>query len=319
MKTLRVAVLAFDGISLFHLSVPGLVLGAVPPGTTGPRYQVDYCAMRPGPVRSDQGLVIQVEHGLELMGNADIVIVPAWTGPDDATPAEVVQALQAAFIADKMIVGLCLGAFVLGDAGLLDGREATTHWVAREHFAKKFPLSHFRPEVLYLEDENIITSAGTVAAIDCCLKLVRDRQGAEIANRTARLLVTPPQRPGGQAQYIERPVPQRVSEDRLSETLSWAREHLVDGLNVEVLADVAKMSRRTFTRRFKDATGTTVSTWLSAERVARAQALLETTDLSIERIASEAGFSTPLTLRQQFNAHLGASPSEYRQMFRSIQ
>ncbi|RMP09882.1 hypothetical protein ALQ30_200514 [Pseudomonas syringae pv. persicae] len=213
------------------------------------------------------------------------------------------------------MVGLCLGAFVLGDAGLLDGKEATTHWAAREEFARRFPYVRFRPEVLYVSDGNIMTSAGTVAAIDCCLHLIRQRLGADVANRTAKMLVTPPHRQGGQAQYVERPVPQLSSETHLSDVLAWARMNLISDLSLDVLAERAKMSRRTFTRRFRETTGSTVSRWLNAERVVRAQALLETTDLPIECVADEAGFGTPLSLRQQFAVHLGTSPSEYRRMF----
>lgn len=313
--TARVAVLAFDGVSLFHLSVPGMVLGPVEVSPGQPQYVIEYCAEAPGMVESDQGIGIAVAHGLELMEAADIIVIPAWKDPLVSASPQLVEALRNADAQGKFIVGLCLGAFVLGYAGLLDNREATTHWIARDLFAQRFPEAHFRPEVLYVHADNIVTSAGTVAAIDCCLHLVRQRHGADIANRTAKMLVTPPHRQGGQAQFIEQPVPQLASEARLSEVLSWARQHLAQSLDVDSLAEVARMSRRTFTRRFRDATGTTVSKWLNAERVARAQQLLETTDLPIECIAGEAGFGTPLSLRQQFNAHLGTSPSDYRKMF----
>ena len=315
MPAVRVAVLAFDGVSLFHLSIPGIVLGGVEgaPGTL--QYEVMYCAEAPGRVRSDQGIGIDVPHGLELMQTSEVIVIPAWSDPAVSASAQLVQALQSANAQGKLIVGLCLGAFVLGDAGLLDGKEATTHWIARECFAQRFPKVHFRPEVLYVNAGNIMTSAGTVAAIDCCLDLIRQRHGADVANRTAKLLVTPPHRQGGQAQYVEQPVPQLASEARLSDVLVWARANLTHDLSLDSLAEVARMSRRTFTRRFREATGSTVSKWLNAERVARAQQLLETTDLPIECIAGEAGFGTSLSLRQQFSAHLGTSPSDYRRMF----
>lgn len=316
MTPIRVAVLAFEGMSLFHLSVPGTVLGALN-GEGAIRYDVRYCAPVPGLIRSDQGLAVEVPDGLEAMKKADIVIVPAWSDPQHIVPAALVDALQRANAKGKLIVGLCLGAFVLGEAGLLDGREATTHWMAREAFARRFPTTKFRPDVLYVTDGNIITSAGTVAAIDCCLQLVRDRHGANVANHAARLLVTPPHRQGGQAQYIEQPVPELASETRLPGLLEWARENLSEPLSVDVLADVAHMSRRTFTRRFREATGTTVTQWLNAERVTRAQLLLETTDMPIEAVAGEAGFGTPLGLRQQFAAQLGTTPSLYRRTFRA--
>lgn len=315
MSSIRVAVLAFNGVSLFHLSVPGMVLGTAQSGHDEPRYDISYCAESPGTVSSDQGIGLEVAHGLELMEASDVIVIPAWGDQSIVASASLVKALQLANAQNKLIVGLCLGAFVLGDAGLLDGKEATTHWAVRDEFAERFPEARFRPEVLYVTDGNIMTSAGTVAAIDCCLHLIRQRLGADVANRTAKMLVTPPHRQGGQAQYVERPVPQLSSETHLSDALAWARMNLSHELSLDVLAQVAKMSRRTFTRRFREATGTTFSKWLNAERVVRAQALLETTDLPIECVAGEAGFGTPLSLRQQFGVHLGTSPSEYRRMF----
>lgn len=315
MQSIRVAVLAFDGVSLFHLSVPGMVLGTAQSAPGEPQYEVSYCAETPGMVTSDQGLDLAVAQGLELMEASDVIVIPAWADPSVAASAQLVNALQLANTQGKLIVGLCLGAFVLGDAGLLDGREATTHWAGRDEFAQRFPAVRFRPEVLYVSDGNIMTSAGTVAAIDCCLHLVRQRLGAGVANRTAKMLVTPPHRQGGQAQYVEHSVPQLSSETHLSDVLAWARVNLASDLSLDVLADRAKMSRRTFTRRFRETTGSTVSKWLNAQRVVRAQELLETTDLPIECVAGEAGFGTPLSLRQQFGVHLGTSPSEYRRTF----
>ena len=315
MSSLRVAVLAFDGVSLFHLSVPGMVFGVAKDAPELPRYEVRYCAASPGAVRSDQGITIEVPDGLEAMRHADIVIVPAWSDPRQPASAEIIDGLRQSHARGALVVGLCLGAFVLGDAGLLDGREATTHWLARDVFAQRFPYSHFRPDVLYVSDGTIITSAGTVAAIDCCLHLVRQRHGADVANRMARLLVTPPHRQGGQAQYIEQPMPQLPSESRLPGVLEWARERLAEPLSLDTLADSANMSRRTFTRRFRETTGTTFIKWLNAERVARAQQLLETTQMPIDCIASEVGFGTTMSLRQQFAAQLGTTPSAYRRTF----
>ncbi|CAM3769547.1 HTH-type transcriptional regulator CdhR [Pseudomonas reidholzensis] len=315
MQSIRVAVLAFEGVSLFHLSVPGVVLGTAQSAPGEPHYEVSYFAETPGMVNSDQGIGLAVTHGLECMEDAEVIVIPAWGDQSVTACAPLVKALKSADAQGKLIVGLCLGAFVLGDAGLLDGKEATTHWAARDEFARRFPEVRFRPDVLYISDGNIMTSAGTVAAIDCCLHLVRQRLGAEVANRTAKMLVTPPHRQGGQGQYVEHPMPQLSSQTHLSDVLAWARLNLSSDLSLDVLADKANMSRRTFTRRFREATGSTVSTWLNAERVVRAQALLETTDLPIECIAGEAGFGTPLSLRQQFGVHLGTSPSEYRRTF----
>lgn len=314
MSCVRVAVLAFEGVSLFHLSVPGMVLGA-DNGSDQINYEVRYCTQTPGQIRSDQGMNIEVPHGLEAMNEADIIIVPAWSDPQIPASTGIIRSLQQAHEQGSVIVGLCLGAFVLGDAGLLDGREATTHWASRDLFARRFPRARFRPDVLYVDDDNVFTSAGTVAAIDCCLHILRQRHGYKTANHIARLLVTPPHRPGGQNQYIERPVPKLLDNNRLPGVLEWARENLAEPLSLDTLAGVANMSRRTFTRRFREITGTTVTKWLNAERVARAQQLLESTDMSVERITAEVGFGTSLALRQQFSAQLGTTPSNYRRNF----
>lgn len=316
MQPVRVAVLAIDGVSLFHLSVPGIVFGVQPPPTGLPPYEVGYCATRPGRVRCDQGMAVDVPRGLDAMVGADIVVVPAWNHPERIAPLALTDALRQAHARGAQVIGLCLGAFVLGDAGLLDGRSATTHWACRELFARRFPKTHFLPDVLYVGDDQVMTSAGTVAAIDCCLHILRLRHGADVANRVARLLVTPPHRQGGQAQYIEQPVPALPSETRLPGVLEWARAHLSQPLSLDAMADVARMSRRTFTRRFREATGMTVNQWLSAERIGRAQQLLETSDMSIEQVAAEAGFGTSLSLRQHFAKQLLTSPSAYRRTFR---
>lgn len=313
---LYVAVLAFDGSSLFHLAVPGKVFGAARNPNGSPAYEVRHCAVNPGLIRTGDGVEIRVDDSLDVLARADIVVVPAWSDPDAQVPEALAQTLRAAHAEGKMIVGLCLGAFVLGDAGLLDGRQATTHWMAREAFVQRFPSAVFRPDVLYVEDGNIVTSAGNVAAIDCCLNLVRTRYGAEEANRMAQILVTPPHRQGGQLQYIERPVPQFPCQSKLPGVLEWALAHLAEPLTLDRLAGVAHMSRRSFTRHFREATGMTVTRWLNAQRVVRAQQLLETTDLPVERIAHEVGFGTALSLRQQFATQLGVTPADYRRSFR---
>ena len=204
---------------------------------------------------------------------------------------------------------------MLAEAGLLDGRSATTHWSYAARFAKRYPQVRLNPDVLYIDDGDILTSAGTVAGIDCCLHLLRERLGAEVANRVARRLVVSPHRQGTQAQFIEQPLPARTT-DRLGGTLQWAAARLGQALSLDTLAAHALMSRRSFTRHFRAATGTTVNQWLVAQRVAMAQRLLETSDLAVERIAAACGFGSTLSLRQHFAAQLGTSPALYRRAFR---
>lgn len=312
----RIAVLAFEGVSLFHLSVPGLVFGRDRSDVGLPRHDVVVCAERPGPRATIDGLTVDIPHGLEAIESADVVIVPSWATPETIAPVRVTDALVAAHARGATVVGFCLGAFVLGDAGLLDGLPATTHWGWRGMFAERFPTARFQPDVLYVDTGRVVTSAGTVAAIDCCLHLVRRAYGAEVANRIARRLVTPPHRDGGQSQYIEQPVPERVSDDRLAAVIEWVRGHLHEPLSIDTLANMALMSRRNFTRRFREAVGTSAQRWIATERLRLAQRLLETTDLTIDQVADAAGFGTSLSLRQRFAEDVGMSPSAYRRSFR---
>lgn len=227
-----------------------------------------------------------------------------------------IDALVAAHARGATLVGLCLGAYVLAATGLLDGRCATTHWASVEHFKTRFPSVEVNADVLYLDDHGLLTSAGTAAALDCCLYLLRKHWGAEIANRVARRLVMSPHRQRGQAQFIEQPVPANRRDTRLGELLDWTRATLHLPHTLDSLADKAMMSRRTFTRHFRLLTGTTVSGWLLTERLALSQRLLETTDHPIAAIASLAGFGSQVSLRQHFSKALGVSPMHYRQAFR---
>jgi transcriptional regulator GlxA family with amidase domain len=244
------------------------------------------------------------------------VVVPSWRDPHEPAPEALRQALRRAHANGARLVGLCLGTFVLADAGLLDGRPATTHWAALDAFARCHPRVRLEPDVLYVDDGELLTSAGTAAGIDCCLHLIRREHGAEVANRIARRLVVAPHRQGGQTQYIEQPLPADPGDDRLRAVLAWALEHLDQRLGVDELASRALMSRRTFTRRFRRATGASVGDWLAHQRLARAQRLLETTDRPLDHIAAEAGFGSAVSLRQRFGAALGTSPSAYRRSFR---
>ncbi|QWP76556.1 helix-turn-helix domain-containing protein [Lysobacter sp. K5869] len=311
----RLAVVAFDRISPFHLSVPCLVFEQRGDPAL-PAFDLRVCAAEPGPLRVRAGFGISADHGLKSLAWADTVIVPSWRDGDERPPEALLRALVRAHERGARIVGLCLGAYVLAEAGLLDGRRATTHWMWSEHFGARYPKVELQRDVLYVDDGRITTSAGTAAALDCCLHLVRRAHGADIANRLARRLVVAPHRQGGQAQYIEQPLPATARDDRLGEVLAWALAHLDRPLSLDALAERALMSRRTFTRRFRDATGTTVGQWLAGQRLAHAQRLLETSDRGLDAIAGDTGFGTAASLRQHFAARLGVSPSAYRRGFR---
>ncbi|MCW0390321.1 MULTISPECIES: helix-turn-helix domain-containing protein [Xanthomonas] len=316
MSPHRLAVVAFDRISPFHLAVPCQVFEARP-DTDLPAFDLRVCAAEPGLLRTDAGFAIQVQHGLEALDDADTVIVPSWRDAAEPAPAALCQALRRAHAAGAQVVGLCLGTFVLADAGLLDGRPATTHWAALARFAQRHPQVRLQPDVLYVDDGDVLTSAGTVAGIDCCLHLVRRRHGADVANRIARRLVVAPHRQGGQAQYIEQPLPASRRDAQLGPTLDWMLQRLDQPLRLDALAAHARMSRRSFTRQFRQVTGTTVVQWLAHQRLVRAQQLLERTDLPLERIAADCGFGSAGALRLQFTRDLGLPPSAYRRGFRA--
>jgi transcriptional regulator GlxA family with amidase domain len=311
MSAHRIAVVAFDQITPFHLSVPCLVFGDL-----AELYELRVCAADAGRLSTTAGFAVQVEHGLETLAWAQTVIVPSWHDPEERPPQALLDALVAAHARDARLVGLCLGAYVLAEAGLLDGLRATTHWAWAKDFAERYPRVTVDADVLYLDDGGVLTSAGTAAGIDCCLHLLRQQHGAELANRVARRLVVPPHRQGGQAQFIEQPLPATSRDDRLAGLLDWVRAHLELPHTLDSLAERALMSRRTFTRHFRQLTGMTVGDWLLAERLALGQRLLESTEQSVEVIATLAGFGSPVSLRHHFGRAFGVSPSAWRQTFR---
>ncbi|MGM8061175.1 helix-turn-helix domain-containing protein [Vogesella indigofera] len=313
MSEIRVAVVAFDHISPFHLSVPCVVFGENQ--LQAPAYRLQVCAAEPGALTTSAGFGLTLPAGLEALQQADVVIVPSWRDPAETAPAPLLAALQAAHARGARIVGLCLGAYVLAQAGLLDGRRATTHWAYAEDFARRFPAVTVDADVLYLDDGPLLTSAGTAAGLDCCLHLLRQLSGAEAANSVARRLVTPPHRQGGQAQYIEQPLPVSAGGGRLAGLLDWVRANLDQPHSLDSLAARALMSRRSFTRHFRQLTGGTVHAWLLAERLALCQRLLEAGSLPVERIAQQAGFGSPASLRLHFRKAFGVAPSEWRQTF----
>ncbi|MDR6491897.1 transcriptional regulator GlxA family with amidase domain [Paraburkholderia terricola] len=313
-----IAVIAFDRISPFHLSVPCVVFGEERSGGDLPDFDFRVCAAESGTLTTTAGFTIAVTHGLAALADAHTIIVPSWRDPDEPPPAALLDALRAAHARGAQLVGLCLGAFVLAAAGILDERPASTHWAWADDFARRYPRVRLDPDVLYVDDGNVLTSAGTAAGLDCCLHVLRKICGARAANYVARRLVVPPHRQGGQAQYVQQPMPPNLRGDRLAGLLDWVSGNLDAPHTLHTLAERALMSRRTFTRRFRLATGTTVGAWLLAQRLARAQQLLESTDESVERIAAIAGFGSTASLRQHFAQAFRTSPSAWRREFRGV-
>ncbi|HBH64171.1 MAG TPA: AraC family transcriptional regulator, partial [Erwinia persicina] len=314
MSALTVAVMATAGFSPFHFSVPCIIFGQSMPQPD--LFRVAICAEKPGVVLSDIGLSINVEQGLALLDQADIIIIPYWNNPDERPSQALLEALRKAWQRGAEVVGLCLGTYVLAYAGLLDGHRAATHWEFEKDFTERFPAVHLDSNSLYTSDERLITSAGTAAGIDCCLNIIRDHYGSAVANRVARRMVVPPYREGGQAQFIERPVPVSTRDSKINELIEYLRRNLDKPHDLDSLAGFVSMSRRTLTRHFSRATGTTPGEWLNAERLQRSQELLETTNRSIESVSALSGFQSPISFRQSFKAKFSVSPGEWRRAFR---
>jgi AraC family transcriptional regulator, transcriptional activator FtrA len=305
-----------DYLPVFEMAVPCEVFGVDRPEIEGWPYEHVVAAVRPRPMPAGNGLVITPQAGLEALDRADTIVVPGWRVPDRYVEPELVEALRAAHARGARLVSVCSGAFALAATGLLDGKRATTHWMYAEELAERHPRISVDPAVLYVDEGRILTSAGTAAGIDLCLHLVRRDLGADAANAVARRMVVPPHRDGGQAQFVQMPVPEGADDDVLGPVLAWMAEHLDEALTVEDLAARAHVSPRTFARRFVEVTGTTPIQWLLGQRILRARTLLETTDLPIERIAHACGFSTGAGLRSHFQRLVGASPVAYRRTFR---
>ncbi|ANC40969.1 AraC family transcriptional regulator [Hafnia alvei] len=313
MPSLSVAVVATPGVSPFHFSIPFMIFGrAVEPDL----FNVSICAEEAGPVRSDMGFTIDVPHGLELLRIADIIVIPYWNHPDEKPSERLLIGLRDAWHRGAEIVGLCLGAYVLAYSGLLDDRRAATHWEFEQDFRNRFPCIRLDNNALYTTDERLITSAGTAAGIDCCLNIIREHYGSQAANHAARRMVVPPYREGGQAQFIEHPVPTNTRDEKINELLDYIRSNLARPHDLKALASLVNMSRRTFTRHFLKTTGVTVGVWINVQRLQRSQELLETTSASIESVSELAGFQSPVSFRQSFKARFNVSPSEWRRAFR---
>lgn len=310
----RVAVLVLPPVLTFDVSVPGLILGQVRVDGA-PGYEVRVCAESPGEVATEDGLRVRIAHGLRGLERADtLVVLGAGARDHDLSPA-LRRALRRAHDAGKRIASICTGAFALARAGLLDGRSATTYWMHSEQLRRQFPQVDVRPDVLFVEDGPIVSSAGVAAGIDLCLHLVARDFGAAAANEVARLAVVAPARGGGQAQFIRQPVPQDA-QAALHCVREWARRRLHEPLTLADLAGRAHLSERTLTRRFRDETGTSPLQWLLRQRVDRARELLETTRLSMDRVAERSGLGNADAMRRHFSRRVGLAPGAYRAAFR---
>lgn len=312
-----VAVLLFSGGPIFESSIPLSVFGIDRQDAGVPRYRLLVCAGEEGPLRTTGGLELTAPNGLEAISRAGTVVVPAWRSITSPPPEDALDALRRAHEEGARIVGLCTGAFVLAAAGLLDGRPATTHWMYAPTLAKRYPSVHVDPRELFVDDGDVLTSAGTAAGIDLCLHIVRTDHGNEAAGALARRLVVPPRRSGGQERYLDRSLPEEIGADPLAEVVAWALEHLHEQFDVETLAARAYMSRRTFDRRFRSLTGSAPLQWLITQRVLQAQRLLETSDYSVDEVAGRCGFRSPVALRGHFRRQLGSSPAAYRAAYRA--
>ena len=308
--------LALPDVVAFELGLPHKLIGTAVDDDERLLYRVRVATLDGGPVRTSAGYQVLPEHDASILRAADTVIIPGiYSG--SATERGVLEPDLAAALdgLSARMVSICTGAFVLAAAGLLDGRPATTHWMHAEAFQALFPQVKLDPDVLYVDDGDVLTSAGNAAGIDLLLHLVRRDHGSEVANRVARRNVVAPWREGGQAQFVERPLPE-AGDVGTAATRAWAVERLGEPLTLADLAAHARMSVRTFTRRFRDETGLSPLRWLAGQRLALARQLLESTDAPIDRVAAEAGFGTPASLRQHLRATIGVAPGSYRRSYR---
>lgn len=320
MNAGTVAVAVIDDMPIFELAIACEVFGTRRPELADPWYDMRLCAAEPGATRTESGFVVATRHGLSELAGADTVIVPAlsdtFVHSGEAAPEELVEAVRQAAAAGARVVSLCTGGFVLAAAGLLDGRRAAAHWLHAGALAERHPEVRVDASVLYVDDGDVLTSAGCSAGVDLSLHLLRRDLGAHVANQVARRMVLPAHRPGGQSQYVDLAVP-AADDDSLGPTLQWAVSHLDRPLTVGELAGRAGMSARTFVRHFHAATGTTPLRWLVTQRLNRARALLESTGLPIDQVGARSGLGSAANLRRHFAISIGVTPTDYRRAFQN--
>ncbi|MBX8459545.1 transcriptional regulator FtrA [Enterobacter sp. RIT637] len=310
-----VVVLAYDGLCTFEFGVAVEIFGLPRPEMGESWYRFAVAGVDEGELRATGGIRILADGDLGLLEGADLILVPGWRGIDAAVPDALCEALRRASARGCQLLSICSGVFVLAATGLLDGRKATTHWRYIEALKTRYPAIDVVEDVLYQDEGDILTSAGSAAGIDLCLHVVRRDYGTEAANRVARRLVIPPHRDGSQTQQLSRPVAQLRESQRLGQLFDFLHQHLALAHTVESLARRVGMSQRTFLRRFQDATGTTPTRWLLNERLLRAKDYLENSKLSIDSIAEQTGFGQAATLRHHFRQHYALSPARYRKQF----
>lgn len=310
---LKICVIAFDGISPFHLSVPSVVFGDVHQKPSP--FDLHFCSVDGPHIRSSVSFTIQTSDDWKTLEQADVIIIPSWPDHLPPAPTRLIEALHAAHQRQVTLMGLCLGAFVLAQAQLLDGLEATTHWSAAQKMSTQYPQVRVNASALYVDEGIIITSAGTAAAIDCCLHFVRKTLGAELTNLISRRLVMAPHRQGGQAQFIESPIAARPRDHAFANLLDGMRQTLNQKHTVQTMATRMNMTERSVSRLFSKQTGTSPAQWLLNERLNHAQRLLETTSCSMEKIALAAGFASASAMRPLFRTRFGLSPTEWRKNF----
>jgi transcriptional regulator GlxA family with amidase domain len=308
-----VALIAYPNFSPFHFAVPYLVFNSELP--EGRLFDLKIVSSGAQPLAAERALTVQPDGGLELADTADIIVVPGWDDLNSPPEADLVDVLKRAHARGAHVVGLCYGAYALAYAQLLNGKRAATHWMAEQDFGTRFPCVKLDLNALYVEEERLITSAGTGAGLDCCLYIVREYYGPKVANQVARTMVIPPHREGGQAQFIEQPMAVSTQDAQINRLLDFLRENLDRQHTIDDLSVRAAMSRRTFTRHFGKATGMTLVDWLVNERLRRTRELLETTSLSVEKISEMAGFQTAVSFRQHFKKRFQVSPRDWRRTF----
>ena len=311
-----VATIIYNGLCVFEFGIAVEVFGLPRPEFDFPWYQFAVAAGDTRRARTTGGIIVEADANLEILKDAQTIVIPGWRDRNERPPERLLAAIHEASQQGARCLSICSGVFVLAAAGLLDGKRATTHWRHASHLKKLYPHIQFEEDVLYVDEGNVITSAGSAAGIDACLHLVRRDFGSKIANSVARRLVMPPHRDGGQAQYVAAPIHERPGH-AMSEVMDWARLQIAQPIRVADLAKRAAMSERTFLRRFRDAVGIAPMAWLMRERIFRAQEMLEASDVSLGDVAGQCGFLSLETFRASFKRHLGTSPAAYRKRFQN--